>query len=135
MAVGAFTTHIKEFVMSRALVQVLAILAAAFVFFIAWDLSQRVVLTVRLNETEQQLDRQIAVAQATRDKLREKKQYAQTDQFVEDEIRRRRWVRDGETLIIPLITPAAPVENEPLPLSPAPEPPFWESWLDFLFGP
>jgi hypothetical protein len=121
--------------MSRVSVQLLAILAFTFVLFVAWDFSQRVVMTFRLNQAEQELDQRLAEAEAARAQLRLRRQYVQTDQFVEEEIRRRRWARDGETIMIPLITPPPPPPLVvPTPV-PTPGPPAWDELYDFLFGP
>jgi hypothetical protein len=121
--------------MSRVSVQILAILAFTFLLFIAWDFSQRVMLTFRLTTVEQELDRRTAEAEAVRDLLRQRRQYVQSDLFIEEEIRRRHWLRDGETLMIPLITPPPPAPvTSPTP-TPSAGPPIWEDWVNFLFGP
>ena len=64
-------------------------------------------MTLRLRQTEQDLDQRIAQAQATRTALQVQKNRALTDAFVEDWVRRKmHYIRDGETLVIPQITPA-----------------------------
>ncbi len=121
--------------MPRVSVQLLAILAFTIILFIAWDFSQRVMLTFRLNQAEEELDQRLTEAQAVRDQLRQRRQYVQTDQFVEEEIRRRHWARDGETIMIPLITPPPPPPVVvPTPV-PTPGPPVWDELYNFLFGP
>ncbi len=121
--------------MSRVSVRLLAILAFTFVLFIAWDFSQRVVTTFRLSQAEQELDMRLNEAEAAREQLRLRRQFVQTDQFIEQEIRRRHWARDGETIMIPLITPPPPPPIVvPTPV-PTPGTPLWEDVANFLFGP
>ena len=129
--------------MSRFSLQIVAIVACTIVLFLGWDFGQRVMVTVRSQQMEQELDRDIARAEATRAALILQKQYAQTDAFVEERTRANNYVRDGETLVHPLITPAAPrpAVNAP-PTMPTPTPSaadqvsgFFQDLFEFLFGP
>ncbi len=123
--------------MSRPFNQVLAILAFAFVLLIAWNFSQRVTLTLGQQQSEQSLDQQLARAEATRQALQDRKAYVQTDSFVETEARGWHYVRDGEIAVLPQKTPAAPAPvnaSAPSP-TPTPEPTWWDTLVNFLFGP
>jgi cell division protein FtsB len=120
--------------MSRVPFQVLAILVFALTLFFVLDLSQRVVTNMRLAQTEQQLEQQVASAQATRDALAAKKARVSSPDFAESEARTKwYWIRDGETLVVTRVTPAP----TPAPSTPAPKPAtaWWQSLIEFLFGP
>lgn len=124
--------------MSRMTLQVVAIVGFAFLLFVGWDFSQRITLMVRRQQLEQEYDQRIAHAQATHSALEALKQAVQTDQYVEDKARRDyHYVRPGENLVIPQITPAAPAPNValPSPVTAAPRTNWWQDLLDFLFGP
>ncbi len=126
----------RKVTMSRPLTQVLAFLAIAFVVLVIWNFSQRVTLTLSQQQAEQSLDQQIAQAQATRDALENVKKNVQTDTFVEEQARGQHYVRDGENVVIPQKTPAAPAPASPPPAPPpAPERTWWEILIQFLFGP
>jgi cell division protein FtsB len=129
--------------MSRLPLQIAAIFGVTILLFVGWDFSQRIMVTVRSQQAEQQLDREIARAQATQAALLAQKQYAQTDAFVEERARNNNYVRDGETLVHPLITPvpAAPTASAPAAM-PTPTPGaveqvsgFFQNLFEFLFGP
>ncbi len=128
--------------MSRLVTQVAAIVIFAFLLFVAWDFSQRVTLMVRRDQMEQTLDRQIAQAQATHTALESQSKLVNTDQFVEDKVRREEhYVRDGESVVATSVTPApsaAPAAPVPVPAPSAPQrdwSTWWQDLLDFLFGP
>ena len=122
--------------MSRVSFQIIAIVVFAFTLFFVWDFSQRIVTNVRLSQTEKRLELEVAHAEATRTALGVEKKHVQTDAFVEDKVRRDwQYTREGDTLVIPKITPApTPAPAAPLP-TPIPEKPWWREVLDFLFGP
>ncbi|MBI4786918.1 MAG: hypothetical protein HY782_07730 [Chloroflexi bacterium] len=129
--------------MSRMSLQVFGILGFALVVFVGWDFSQRAAATVRSQQMEVTVDQELAHAQATRTALAELKKQVQTDAYVEDWARRRNYVRDGETLVHPLITPAAPLAavDPPIAVAQQQSDP-WQRWshfvqslFEFLFGP
>ncbi len=128
--------------MSRLVTQVAAVVVFAFLLFVGWDFSQRLTLMVRRDQMEQSLDQRIAQAQATHSALEAQKQFVNTDQFVEDKVRRdEHYVRDGESVVMTQVTPAAPASGTapgaPAPDSApsAPQSNWWQDLLDFLFGP
>ena len=128
--------------MSRISIQVVGIIVLVLLLFIGWDFSQRLTLTARLRQNEQELDQRLAQAQATRTALQEQKNRALTDAFVEDWVRRKmHYVRDGETLVIPQITPAPTPPPAAIPArgdgnpSDAPSSNWWQELIEFLFGP
>lgn len=128
--------------MSRISIQIVGIILFAFLLFISWDFGQRIMLSMRVRQNEQELDQQIAQAEATRAALQEQKKRAMTDAFVEDWVRRKQhYVRDGEILVIPQITPAPSPSPVAIPApsdgntGDAPQSNWWQDLLEFLFGP
>ena len=82
------------------------------------------------------MEQALARAKAKQAALIDLKRRVQSPEFVEDYVRRNwNWVREGDTLIKPQITPApTPIISAPPP-PPPPEPPWWQQVFDFLFGP
>ncbi len=120
--------------MTRLLLQVAGVIALALFLFFIWDFGQRVMLTVRLKQLETNVDKQVAQAQATHDALTDLKARAQTDAFIEDKVRREKhYVRDGETIVLTQITPAAPADGG-ANATPTPNP-WWQDLWNLLFGP
>ncbi len=121
--------------MARLLFQVAGVIALALFLFLAWDFGQRVMLTWRLSQLEANVDAQVAQAQATHDALVDLKKRSTTDAFVEDKVRREKhYVRDGETIILTQITPAAPADGAAATATPTPNP-WWVDLWNLLFGP
>lgn len=120
--------------MPRVSLQLLAIVVFAFTLYFVWDFSQRVVTSVRLDQSAEQAQRDVDRAKATQTALIEKKSLVQSPQYVETVVRGWHWAKDGEMVVIPQITPAPmPVVSAPLP-TPTPEVPWWQQLLNFLFG-
>ena len=120
--------------MPRVSIQLLVIVVFAFTLYFVWDFSQRVVTSIRLSQSEQVAELQVAHAEATQTALVEKKKQVQSDAYVESVVRKWHWAKDGETVVVTQITPApTPVVSAP-PSVPAPEVPWWQQILNFLFG-
>jgi hypothetical protein len=123
--------------MPRSWIQIFAIIVFALVIFVVWDFSQRMVTSVRLSQAEQALEIQVAQEQATKTTLLDKRKQVQSDAYVELYVRSKwHWVKDGDKIAIPQITPApAPIlPAMPVP-TPTPEPSTLQRVWNFLFGP
>ncbi len=121
--------------MPRMWLQVIGISAVVLALFVGWDFSQRIQTGMRLQQSEQVLMRRVAQAQATNVALVEKKKRVQSNDFVEDYVRRNwHWAREGDILVIAQITPAPTPTPTPQPIT-SQEAGWWQSVLDFLFGP
>ncbi len=123
--------------MSRLPNQVFLIVVFALTLFFIFDFSQRMLVNIRLEQTAQQLERQVAQAQATRDALANKRTLVSSPEYAESYARTRwHWVRDGETLVLTQVTPIAAPPASPVPApTPIPEIPWWQKLSEFLFGP
>jgi cell division protein FtsB len=121
--------------MSRVFMQLLGIFALAVALFVAWDFSQRVGTLARLRQSEEVLNRRVAAAEATHTALVAQKKRVQGNAAVEEFVRRNwHWARDGDTVVIPQITPAPTPTPAPLSSS-SQQTSWWQGVLDFLFGP
>lgn len=123
--------------MSRLPNQVLTIVVSALMLFFIFDFSQRILVNIRLDQTKNQLERQVAQAQATRDALANKRALVSSPAYAESYARTQwHWVRDGETLVLTQVTPVAAPPALPVPAPTAvPEIPWWQKLIEFLFGP
>lgn len=122
--------------MPRVSFQIVLILCAALVVFFVWNFSQRVVTNIQLAQAEKQSEGEVAQAQATNVVLRAQKTRVASPAYAEEFVRKEwHWVRDGETLVMPQVTPAAPAPVNVAPIAPTPETPWWQNLFDFLFGP
>ncbi len=123
--------------MSRMPFRVAIVVLVALTLFFAWDLSQRVVTNLRLTQMERQLESDVANARATRTALEEKKKEVQSPAYAESEMRGYGWVREGETLVVTLKTPATlPIVSHASPTpTPTPAKSAWQDLFDWLFGP
>ncbi len=121
--------------MSRISIQIATVIVIAITLFVLWDFSQRITTNARIAQTEKQAEIQVAQAQATHTALVERKKIVQSDVFVEDQMRRQHWAREGEMVMVPLITPAAPMPAVVAKPTPVPDKPWWQDWYDLLFGP
>ncbi len=119
---------------------------AMFALSVAWDMWNRVLGNLQLMAEEAYYSQRLEAATAENRKLQELKAIVQTDTWVEKFARTRlHYARPDEVVVLPrsgdntapatIPTPApTPVPTNPVPTSP-PEQPWWEQWLDWLFGP
>ena len=125
--------------MSRSTIQLIWILAFSATLFLLFNFGLRYINNQRLLQEEQKLRVQVKDARATQTALNERKQYAQTDAFVEDYVRKNWfWGRADDKLVLPASTPAPSTlnraANNPLPPAPPPENSWWQDLLESIFG-
>ncbi len=123
---------------SLGIAQIIVIIVAVVALFLAWDFGRRIVDTLSLAQAEARTDQQLRDAQDTNVKLKDLKTSINTESWVEKYVRTNwHWTRENETIFVPAATPIpspTPVPKIPAPATPPPKP-FWEEWLDALFGP
>jgi hypothetical protein len=118
----------------RTSAQIFAIVVFALALYFAWDFGQRVVTSIRLDQSAEEAQIAVDHAVATQTALVEKKQLVESAPYVETVVRGWHWAKTGEIVVIPQITPAAtPAITVPQP-TPSPAP-VWQQIVDFLFGP
>lgn len=118
--------------------QFLVILFVAVVLILVWDFGRRIIETVRLIQAAQQAERELREAERINAQLIQLKQDILTDAWVERKARSDlHYAKENETLFVPIATrPIAPPTPPPLAIAPpAPARPFWQDWLEWLFGP
>src|SRR5262245_35179818 len=115
--------------------QFITIIVVAVALFLAWDFGRRILDTIQLVQAAQQAATDLQTAQRVNVQLKQLKNDVTTDEWV---IKKSRidlhYARDNETVFVPAATPVPPVP--PPPAIPAPPPrPWWQDWLEAIFGP
>lgn len=118
------------------LVQAAVVIFVAILFIATWDFGRRIVENLQLVRAEQAADIELARVERENTQLQELKRDVITDAWVERIARTMlHYTREWETLFVPIrrVTPVpAPA---PVASSPAPPRPFWQDWLEAIFGP
>jgi hypothetical protein len=118
----------------RVSLQVLAIVLVAFTFYFVWDFSQRVVTSIRLDQSAQQAQVAVDHALATQTALVERNTLVKSPQYVETVVRGWHWAKDGEVVVIPQTTPVpTPPVGVAAPTH-TPDPSLIQQIFNFLFG-
>ena len=89
------------------------------------------------------LQEEISALKEQREQLRERLEYVQTSEYVEQVAREQyRWTRDGETLVVPICRPRPAPQVSPTSLpqpsaSAREHPPtsYWQEWWSLLTAP
>jgi hypothetical protein len=95
------------------------------------DFGRKAAANYRVRREEIRLEQEIAAERAKHKALLARREYVQTDEYVEQVAREElKWVRSGETVVVPI-----PINSEPLPTpeTPAPTKPSpresrWQEW-------
>ncbi len=127
------TTSPKE--RTIGLAQFLAIIIVAVLVFLAWDFGRRVVDMMNLADQDSRAGQQVENLEEIHARLVQTKTDVSTSAYAERYARENwHWTREGETLFVPLATPAPTRTPIPTVAPPAPEPkPFWREFLDWLY--
>lgn len=120
---------------SLGIVQILILVVVAALFILTWDFGRRIVENVQLVQAAQAADAELADVEQVNAQLKQLKQDVTTDDWV---IKKARvdlhYAQENETLFIPAATPPAPAAAAPAVVAVPPERPFWQDWLEALFG-
>lgn len=123
-------------VKTLGLPQFLIIIVVSVVFILSWDFGRRILETVQLVQAVRAADQQLEQDQSENQQLIDLKKRVTTDDWVTKEARvNLRYAKDTETLFIPVNVPSASAAVTPPPEPAPPERPFWQDWLEALFGP
>ncbi len=117
------------------LAQFLAIIIVAVLVFLAWDFGRRVLDAMTLAEQDLAAGQQVERLEQIHAQLVQTKTDVSTNVYAERYARENwHWTREGETLFVPLATPAPTPTPIPTIAPPAPGPkPFWRQLLDWLY--
>lgn len=101
-----------------------------------WDFGRRILENVQLVQAAQTASAELANAEQVNAQLKQLKKDVTTDEWVMKKARvDLHYARENETLFIPAATPP-PFQVTTAPVVPVPESrPFWQDWLQALFGP
>ena len=114
-----------------SLTRIVVLLAVGVVGYLLFSAVGDTLLSLRLSNDQEQLERQIADLQHQHDRLQEVRDYLQTDSYIEGVARRvLGLVRPGETLVV-VSSSATPT---PVPAPGADPQVDTQSWWERLYG-
>ncbi len=117
--------------------QIVTIVVATMAISMIVDFGRKATANYRVRNEEIRLEQEIAAERAKHKALLARREYVQTDEYVEQVAREElKWVRSGEIVIVPV-----PLERKPLPTpetSPAPgkilqRESHWREWWALFF--
>jgi len=101
------------------------------------DFGRKATANYRIRREETRLEQEIAVEKAEHGALLARREYVQTDEYVESVAREElKWVRPGEIVVVPV-----PISRKPLPTPETPPAPtellqresHWQEWWTLFF--
>jgi hypothetical protein len=117
--------------------QFIAIVVLTIAIFLVVDFSRRTTASYYAAQAEQRLEQQIQAELERQAKLKARRDYAASDQFVEEWARENHMIRPGDQPMI-IITPASPqaqieiLQTAPQDSSPQSVPNWYRWWLLFF---
>jgi cell division protein FtsB len=117
--------------------QIVTIVVATMAISMIVDFGRKAAANYRIRNEELRLEQEIAAERAKYEALLARREYVQTDEFVERVAREElKWVRPGEIVVVPV-----PLSRKPPPtleISPAPAKPLraeshWQEWWTLFF--
>jgi cell division protein FtsB len=117
--------------------QIVTIVVATMAISMIVDFGRKATANYRVRNEEIRLEQEIAVERAKHEALLARREYVQTDEYVEHVAREElKWVRPGEIVVVPI-----PLNREPLPTpetAPAPTEllqgeSHWQEWWTLFF--
>jgi len=129
------TVTLTSMLKSLGLIQILFLLIVGALFIMTWDFGRRILENVQLVQAAQAAEQELTHVELVNAQLRQLKKDVTTDEWV---IRQARvnlhYAQVNETLFIPAATPPAPTAPAPVVAPSTPVRPFWQDWLEALFG-
>ena len=119
------------------LTQIVTIVVATMAISMIVDFGRKATANYRIRNEEFRLEQEIAAERAKHEALLARREFVQTDEFVERVAREElKWVRPGEIVVVPI-----PLSRKSLPTpgtSPAPVKPLqveshWQEWWALFF--
>lgn len=117
--------------------QFIAIIVLSISIFLIIDFGRRAATGYRVRREEEKLYAQLEAARQTQQDLLAKRDYVETDIYIEEVARNElKWSRTDETIVVIMATPQAPTSSStpiktPLPNQPAETP--LQAWLALFF--
>jgi cell division protein FtsB len=118
------------------LTQIITIVVATMAISMIVDFGRKAAANYRIQREEARLEQEIAAERAKHEALLARREYVQTDEYVEQVAREElKWVKSGEIVVVPI-----PLTREPLPTPEAPAPAkpvqretYWQEWWALFF--
>lgn len=121
---------------SLGIIQILILLVVATLFIMTWDFGRRILENVQLVQAAQAADQELAQVELINLQLKQLKKDVITDDWMVKKARvDLHYALANETLFIPAATPPSPSLPLPKVTSLPVERPFWQEWLEAIFGP
>ncbi|NIO68225.1 MAG: hypothetical protein GTN71_04005 [Anaerolineae bacterium] len=117
--------------------QIITIVVATMAISMIVDFGRKATANYRIRREEIRLEQEIAAERAKHEALLARREYVQTDEYVEHVAREElKWVRPGEIVVVPV-----PLERKPLPTPETPPAPtellqgesHWQEWWSLFF--
>lgn len=117
------------------LAQIIILLVVATLFIMTWDFGRRLLDNVALVQAAQAADLELERVERENELLKQLKRDVITDAWVERIARTMlHYTREWETLFIPIHRPPPPAAPAPVIVTAPPTRPFWQDFLQALFG-
>lgn len=121
---------------SLGIIQIFVLLVVATLFIMTWDFGRRILENVQLVQASQAAEQELAQVEQINLQLRQLKKDVITDDWVAKKARvDLHYAQPNETLFIPAATPPPLSLPAPKVTTPSVERPFWQDWLEAIFGP
>ena len=117
--------------------QIVTIVVATMAISMIVDFGRKATANYRVRREETRLEQEIAAERAKHEALLARREYVQTDEYVEHVAREElRWVRPGEIVVVPIPLNREPFptpETSPAPTGSLPGEPHWQEWWALFF--
>jgi cell division protein FtsB len=117
--------------------EIVTIIVATMAISMIVDFGRKATANYRVRNEESRLEQEIAAERAKHEALLARREYVQTDEYVEQVAREEfKWVKPGEVVVVPV-----PLKREPLPTPQSPSAPtglleaesHWQEWWELFF--
>jgi cell division protein FtsB len=119
------------------LTQIITIVVATMAISMIVDFGRKAAANYRIRREEVRLEQEIAAERAQHEALLARREYVQTDEYVEQVAREElKWVRPGEIVVVPVPVQREPLptlEASPTPVKPSPGESHWQEWWTLFF--
>ena len=117
--------------------QIITIVVATMAISMIVDFGRKATANYRIRREETRLEQEIAAERAKHEALLARREYVQTDEYIERVAREElKWVRPGETLVVPVPLnrqPPPTPQTPPAPTEPLPRESHWQEWWTLFF--
>ena len=117
--------------------QIVTIVVATMAISMIVDFGRKATANYRIRNEELRLEQEIAAERAKHETLLARREYVQTDEYVERVAREElKWVRPGEIVVVPIPLNRKPLstpETSPAPAQSLQGESYWQEWWALFF--